>query len=213
MPSDRPVPAPIAAVRGGEGTAAADALRAFALARKADGVRVGGIVVAAAGDVAAGDLPPSARAGSNSKGVLLDVSTGDVIPISQDLGPGSQSCNLDTGALARACAGAERAIAAGVDLVVLNKFGGQEVARRGLMSAFHAAAAAGLPIACVVSPKAADVWQAFAADLAVWVPPDLAALEAWWDGVARRKARRGLSIRAGNRSATPRRHPDSGPKG
>ncbi|KAA5601824.1 DUF2478 domain-containing protein [Blastochloris sulfoviridis] len=178
MPSDRSLPAPIAAVRG-EDRMAADALRAFALARKADGVRVGGIVVAAAGD-----LPPASRAGSTSKGILLDVSTGEVISIRQELGPGSQACNLDTAALARACAAVERAIAGGVDLVVLNKFGGQEVARRGMMSAFHAAAAAGLPIACVVSPKAADVWQAFAAELAVWVPPDLAALEAWWDGVA-----------------------------
>ncbi|BBF94021.1 DUF2478 domain-containing protein [Blastochloris tepida] len=176
MPSDGPVSAPIAAMCGGD-RSAAEVLRAFALARKARGVRVGGIVAAAVADLPAG-------AQSDARSILLDVSTGEVIPIRQELGPGSQSCNLDTGALARACAAVERAIAGGVDLVVLNKFGGQEVARRGMMSAFHAAAAAGLPIACVVSPKAADAWRVFAAELAVWVPPDLAALEAWWDDVA-----------------------------
>jgi hypothetical protein len=184
MPADM-APAPIAAILGGHDTPAADVLRAFALRRRAEGVRVGGVVAAADADARA-----AVRSDSECKSVLQDVATGEIIPIHQNLGPGSQSCNLDIGALARAAAAVERAIAGGAELVVLNKFGVQEKARRGLMSAFQAAAAAGVPVACVVAPRAAEAWRDFAADLAVWVPAQPDALEAWWQGclAARRAA-------------------------
>ena len=183
MPAEM-APAPIAAILGGHDTPVADVLRVFALRLKANGVRVCGVVAAAPEEARA-----AVRSDSECKSVLQDVATGEIIVIHQNLGPGSQSCNLDIGALALAAAAVERAIAEGAELVVLNKFGVQEMARRGLMSAFQAAAAAGVPVACVVAPRAAEAWQAFAADLAAWVPADLDALEAWWqDRVAAERA-------------------------
>jgi hypothetical protein len=112
--------------------------------------------------------------------MLLDLTTGQRIGIHQDLGPGSQACSLNTQALATASGWAERAIADGTELVVLSRFGGQEALRGGLMAAFQAAVAAGLPIACVVSPNAIEVWEKFAEGLAVSLPPEPEALETWW---------------------------------
>lgn len=183
MPAET-APPPIAAILGGHDTPAAEVLRAFALRRRAEGVRVGGVVAASDEDARA-----AARPDSTCKSVLENVATGEILAIHQNLGPGSQSCNLDIGALAQAAAAVEQAIAGGVELVVLSKFGIQEKQRRGLMSAFQAAVAAGVPVACVVAPRAAEAWHAFAADLAAWVPAEPDALEAWWQGcVAAKRA-------------------------
>ena len=186
MLSDSYPAAPIAALRGGPGSAATDALATFALRRKAEGVAVVGVIVPPGANSHAG----GGRRSCECQGVLLDLATGETIGIHQDLGPGSEACNLDTSALARACGAVERAIAAGADLVVLNRFGGQEAARGGLIAVFQAAVAAGLPIACMVAPKAETVWEDFAEGLSVWLPPDAEALEAWWrrQVVARRRA-------------------------
>lgn len=168
--------APIAAMRGGPGSAAADVLAAFALRRRQEGVAVAGVIE-----------PPGAnshdgggRKGCECSGVLLDLASGEAFGIHQNLGPGSEACNLDASALARACGAVERTIAAGADLVVLNRFGGQEAARGGLMAAFQAAVAAAVPVVCVVAPKAEAVWESFAEGLSVWLPAEGEALEAWW---------------------------------
>lgn len=191
----------IAAIRGGPGTGASDVLIAFAQARMAEGLAVAGLVVAPAPDGTTRGGPHShggAGQGGHGHGgeacgcggALRDLASGEVIGIHQDLGPGSEACNLDTSGLARACAGVERQIAAGVDLAILSRFGGQEAERGGLTAAFQAAVAAGVPVACVVTPKAEAAWAVFAGDLALMVPADLGALEAWW---AERRAARGLA--------------------
>ena len=186
MPADSVLSAPIAALRGGPGSAAAEVLAAFALRRKADGVAVVGVIVPSGAATHAAD---GGHKSCECKGVLLDLSTGETIGIHQDLGPGSEACNLDSSALARACGGVERAIAAGAELVVLDRFGGQEAARGGLMAVFQAAVAAGLPVACVVAPKAEAVWEKFAEGLSVWLPAEAEALEAWWQCQAGGKRR------------------------
>jgi hypothetical protein len=180
MPSGTSSAALIAAIRGGPGSPAAELLAAFALRRQAEGLSVAGVIV----PPKAGDPGSGGREGCECSGVLLDLSSGETISIHQDLGPGSEACNLDTSELARACAAAERAIAAGADLVVLNRFGHQEAAHGGLMAVYQAAVAAGLPVACMVAPKAEAVWEGFAEGLSVWLPAEAEALEAWWQGHA-----------------------------
>ncbi|MDC7789523.1 DUF2478 domain-containing protein [Rhodoplanes sp. TEM] len=181
---------PIGAIRGGPGTGASDVLTAFARARMAEGVVVAGLVVAPAPDGTRRGGPHGHGHGHGHGGhgheacgcggALRDLATGEVIEIHQDLGPGSEACSLDTSGLARACAGIERQIAAGVDLVILSRFGGQEAERGGLTAAFQAAVAANVPVVCVVTPKAEAAWAEFAGDLALLLPPDLDAVEAWW---------------------------------
>jgi hypothetical protein len=180
MPSAKFSAAPIAAIRGGPGSAATSVLTAFALRRQAEGVAVVGVIVPPGPNGHGG----GAREGCECRGVLLDLASGETISIHQDLGPGSEACNLDTSELARACAAAERAVAAGADLVVLNRFGHQEAEHGGLMAVYQAAVAAGLPIACMVAPKAEAVWESFAEGLSVWLPAEDEALDAWWRGHA-----------------------------
>ncbi|NVN88165.1 MAG: DUF2478 domain-containing protein [Rhodopseudomonas sp.] len=182
----------IAAVRGGPGTPAADVLTAFALRRRAEGVKIVGVVVPPDDT---GHVPPHAHAEGHAghgghescecRSELLDIATGDRYAMHQNLGSGSQACNLNSSSLALAAGAVERAIALAPDLVVLSRFGGQEAVRGGLMSAFQAAVAAGVPIACVVTPKAESVWASFAEGLSISLPPDGEALEAWWRGQAR----------------------------
>lgn len=180
-------PMSIAAVRGGPGTPAADVLTAFALRRKAEGVSIVGVIVPPedTGRAHHGHDHGGGHEGCECRSELIDIATGERYAMHQDLGPGSQACNLNSSSLALAAGAVERAIALKPDLVVLSRFGGQEAQRGGLMSAFQAAVAAGVPIACVVTPKAEGVWNDFAQGLSVSLPPDGDALDAWWRGHAR----------------------------
>jgi len=185
MPSETSHSMPIAALRGGPGSPAADVLAAFALRRKAEGVDIVGVIAPPDGAGAAHGHGHGGHEGCECRSELIDIATGDRYAMHQDLGPGSDSCNLNTSSLALAAGAVERAVARRPALVVLSRFGGQEAVRGGLMSAFQAAVAAGVPVACVVTPKAEDVWNDFAGPLSVSLPPDAEALEAWWGGHAR----------------------------
>jgi hypothetical protein len=163
-------PRPIAALQGASGATIQALLADFAGQMKSQKLKVAGLVEVAT------------RCDEGGCGALAvrDLSTGELIPISQDLGPGSTACNLDPGGLAAACAAVERAVAAGADLIVLSKFGKLEAARSGLNDAFRAAFAAGLPIATAVSPAVAQEWLAFVGDYSEFVNADRDALDAWW---------------------------------
>lgn len=179
--------APIAAIRGGPGSGASDALAAFARRRQAAGTRVGGVIVA--GEHGASHHHSHEGHGACQCGSgLTDLVSGAQFSIHQNLGPGSSACNLDTSGLAEACAAVERQIADGAELVVLSRFGGQEAVRGGLMAAFQAAVAAAVPVVCVVTPKAEAAWTEFAGTLSVWLPADAIALDEWWQQQAARLA-------------------------
>ncbi|KAH2823474.1 Molybdenum import ATP-binding protein ModC 2, partial [Aspergillus fumigatus] len=60
----------------------------------------------------------------------IDLMTGREISICQPLGSGAMACKLDSAGLAEAAVAVTRAIAADVDLVVVNKFSKQEAAKR-----------------------------------------------------------------------------------
>lgn len=160
----------IAALRGSSRTQIQALLGHFA-ARLAER----GFVVAGAVETAA-----PGPAGGCRRLALRDLSNGAVTSISQNLGPESTACNLDTSGLAEVCARVERAIAQGAHLVVLSKFGKQEAERGGLSDAFRAAVEAGLPVLTAVSPAMAEPWQLFAGQLSEYLLADLGSVEAWW---------------------------------
>lgn len=85
--------------------------------------------------------------------------------ISQDLGQTSTSCRLDSGALELAV---ERIASAlpNARLVILNKFGKQEAAGRGMRPLIAEALERGLPVLIYVVPEALDEFRAFAGDMA-----------------------------------------------
>lgn len=108
-----------------------------------------------------------------------------VYPLFQDLGPSSTACSLDSESLTLACEAVRRDIAGGCQLVVLSKFGKLEAEEgSGLAAAFAAAVETQTPILTSVAPKFAAQWRAFAAPLFVMLPPDEAAIRAWWEQAA-----------------------------
>lgn len=169
-------PIPIAAVGGADSSVVQPLLAEFAARRAREGVRVVGVVEEPCPD------------GGECSLFLRDLATSLRIAISQNLGPGSTACNLDSGGLAAACGLVQTAIAAGADLVILSKFGKVEANRHGLTEAFQAAIAADLPIVTAVAPLLAEAWAAFAGPLSVPVAADADALDAWWRRHARAKA-------------------------
>ena len=148
-------------------------LEDFIALRRAEGLRVVGIV----------ETPEPGEGGACGSLSVVNLATGARIKISQNLGPGSTACNLDPGGVAEACAAAQRAIAGGADLVVLSKFGKLEAARGGLCDAFAAAIEAELPIVTTVNPVLRPDWMRFAGSLSDDVSSSAEALEAWWRAV------------------------------
>lgn len=110
---------------------------------------------------------------------LRDLLSGERIKISLDLGPAAEGCALDTGQLALAGQAIYRAIAAGVALIVVNKFGAQEAAGDGLRDELLAAAEAGVPVLTTVKPEMVPAWQEFVGELGTLLRPDVDAVEEW----------------------------------
>ena len=126
-------------------------------------------------------------------GYLRNLTTGARFSIFRDPGPGAAVCHLDgTGAVA-AAAGVESAIAAGCDLVLLNKFGKLEAAGDGLASAFRAAITAGLPLLTSVSPAHDEAWRRFLEKEFAVLPADPATIDLWRHAVLT-KIRRGPRV-------------------
>ncbi len=152
---------------------AQEVMESFARSLMREGLRVAGVVQARALDPATG----------RKRIVLRDLTDGALYPISQDLGPGSVACNLDSGELATACAAVERAARSGADLIVISKFSKQEAERGGLSDAFRVAIASRAPIVTAVSPHFRAEWRVFAGGLAEDVVPTPGALTDWWTRV------------------------------
>lgn len=162
-------PTPIAALPAELKENAQDLMRLFALELAKSGVRVAGLTQMRAPDAA-----------GRGRIFLRELGSGAEFAISQDLGPGSVACNLDTGELALACAAVERAARAGAELIVISKFAKQEAERGGLCDAFRAAMSARIPVIAAVSPHFRDEWRVFAGPLAQDVAPTREALAEWW---------------------------------
>ena len=96
---------------------------------------------------------------------------GPAIRISQALGTCATGCRLDSGALQEAVGRAEIVLAAGADLVIVNKFGKQECYGRGFRDFIAEALAQGIPVLLSVPPEQLDGFHDFAGDLAEKVAP------------------------------------------
>lgn len=82
---------------------------------------------------------------------LTDLSSGESTLISGDQGDGANGCRLDLSALSGVALRVEQAVAAGVDLVIINKFGKQEAQGRGFGSAIAEALLCDIPVVFGVS--------------------------------------------------------------
>lgn len=152
-----------AATGGGDG--AHELMRQIAAALSADGVTVRGAIQT--------NAPTGEDCHCDMTLEILGDDGPDVV-ISQDLGRESRGCRLDAGALEGA---AQRVLDTlpQADLLVLNKFGKQEIFGRGMVAVIAAAMDRDLPMLISVAPQQRAEFLAFAGDLAVQLAPEDAA--------------------------------------
>lgn len=161
----------IGALRGAKTAEIQMLLARFAERRLREGLRVAGMIE---------ELGPEGACGGCGSLILRDTATSASIPITQNLGRGSDACRLDSAGLATACQAVLEAIGQGADLVVLSKFGKIESEGGGLIDAFRAAAEAGIPCLTGVPPPFAAAFLEYAGGFSQWIEASDAELESWW---------------------------------
>jgi nucleoside-triphosphatase THEP1 len=160
----------IAALHGAPSGLLQPLLEIFAQRRALHGARIAGVIEV-----------ETCKTGGGCKSLgVRELTSGETLSITQDLGVGSMACNLDASGLAKACVMVERAIYDGADVVILSKFGKLEAARGGLSDAFRAAMLTDTPVVTTVPEPLLTEWACFAGPLAEFVTAEGEALEDWW---------------------------------
>ncbi|SFJ38459.1 DUF2478 domain-containing protein [Celeribacter neptunius] len=103
----------------------------------------------------------------------------ETVLISQDLGAHATGCRLDPDGLQRAVHQAEQALEQGAELVLINKFGKQELEGRGFRLLIGTALSEDVPVLLGVNPKNLDGFLEFAGEMAEALPPKPEALFDW----------------------------------
>lgn len=99
----------------------------------------------------------------------------------------NQGCRLDAPRLEDAAGLTAASIGADVDLVVINRFGKEELAGRGFRQAFGSAVAKGLPVLTALNSAQRDNFGAFTGKAAAELSPSLDAVEHWCREVLERR--------------------------
>ena len=118
----------------------------------------------------------------------LLVHSGDTMRLFQDLGRGSTGCKLDVGQLLAAGSKVSQAIDDGADLVIINRFGQQEIEGKGLTYLIERALSAEIPLVIAVPDKRLTDWNAFSDGMATHLGCDRGALDGWWLSVSSARA-------------------------
>lgn len=110
--------------------------------------------------------------------------TWETIELSKALGHHSRACTLDTDCLARAAVHVQNGIAAGTDLVVINRFGKLEAEGNGLLDELAQAVAADTPVVIAVSLHRFEDWLRFTCGMSVKLACSSGSLHRWWNAVS-----------------------------
>jgi molybdate transport system ATP-binding protein len=143
--------------------------------------------------------------GQRERMEVIDLMTGRTVRLCQDLGSGAAACRLNAAGLAEAATAVTRAIAADVELVIVNKFSKQEAAGRGLRSEIAHAVTAGLPLLTAVSDNCYDAWISFTGGFGTTLLCERRIVEDWWEEMSTRamRARTGSQSRRAPALPTP----------
>lgn len=110
---------------------------------------------------------------------VVDIRTGKSARITQDRGRDAQGCKLDPRGLADISHCVTDAIKAGVDLIIINKFGRAESEGSGLLSCFAEAVTAEIPVLTTVREPYLDAWGEFHGGLATDLSATKQAIVEW----------------------------------
>ncbi len=144
----------------------------------AEGLRIGGLIQ---------ENEPTLREDGSCCATMsvVDLATRERFSISQDLGAESHGCRLDPRGLAEVEGRLSAAIAGGLELFLLNKFGRAEAEGRGLRGILAQAIEAGVPVLTAVRAPYDENWREFHGGLAVGLPADDKAVLDWCRGLMR----------------------------
>lgn len=107
---------------------------------------------------------------------------GPLLRISQSLGTGARGCRLNPETLEQAVEITRQRMAAGCDLLIVNKFGKHEAEGRGFRAPIAEALGRGIPVIVGVNGLNRAAFEGFSEGLAQLCAPQEAALAAWLDG-------------------------------
>lgn len=125
-------------------------LEPLARALQAEGWRVGGLLAR-----------QSRYPNGHKRMQLVDLRTGALYDISQNLGAQANGCCLNPQGLSHASGVLRQALLDGVDLLLINRFGVSESEGRGFTAEFAQAVQAGVPVVTAVAESCLPQWQAF----------------------------------------------------
>lgn len=149
--------APIIAIVYGDGARVAPVLDRIVTYLTNKGCRIAGLL-----------QRDRVRAGRSRCDMLMeDLTSGNMIAISQDRGEGARGCRLDVEALLDAIAHVRTALTTEPDLLVVNKFGKTECEGGGCRSLIADAVEQGVPVLVAVPYANLDGWRSFAGGVAV----------------------------------------------
>ncbi len=112
---------------------------------------------------------------------IVDIRTGKTERITQDRGRDSRGCKFDPRGLAAISHCITDAVDAGMDLVIINKYGRAESEGDGLLSCIADATSAGVPILTTVREPYVAAWSSYHGGLAIELPPKIDAILQWYD--------------------------------
>jgi len=97
---------------------------------------------------------------------LVDLSSGTLTRISENLGSGARGCHLNWAALSEVAQSIEAALSFAPDILIVNRFGRAEAEGKGMRTAIEKALNLGIPVIVGVRPEYVEVWQDFHGGLA-----------------------------------------------
>lgn len=152
-------------------------LLAFAADLQRQGLRPVGLVQRGHHDAGAAALP------------ALLLHTGEEFDLFQDAAAYTAGRRLDVEKLAQARARMTTAVSEGADLLIVNRFGRQELEGRGLAHLIEHALAADVPVVVPVPAFRFDDWIKYVEGMCVKLACERSALDAWWARVIDRDGR------------------------
>jgi Protein of unknown function (DUF2478) len=103
--------------------------------------------------------------------------------LAQDFDPAASGCRLDVARLQNAGARVARALEAGADLLIINRFGKREREGRGLAYLIERALEAHTPVVIAVSSEHFAEWIKYAGGMTAKLGCDRPSLDRWWRDV------------------------------
>jgi molybdate transport system ATP-binding protein len=161
--------APLAAIHYQRGFDIDELLSRSCAQLRSVGVRIGGVLQQSSGE----------QGQCASLVHVVDLRSGRTFNIWEDRGACAVGCRLDERGLVDAESALMGALADGVDLLVINRFGRAESLGRGLLGCFSAAIEAGVAVLTAVRPPYDQAWYAFHGGCAHDLAPEMQEIIDW----------------------------------